>query len=235
MTSPTTLYRLYDSADDLLYIGIGGNPGRRFEQHRTEKPWWGDVARIALEHHPTRDAALKAELTAIRTENPRHNIAGRDPAAASTLPAWRHRPLSNGAYLDIEDRGDHFYVGINRDELVDSLQLRGGNWYVPCVILEATDLLNHLCIYWLWADGCKQETFSGSAGSRYRGIHVRRQYVAAASRALTASELSGDLSQIESLTATLRRTFPPNETWKKEFLDGVRTMNLVEAGTGAWQ
>lgn len=235
MTSPTTLYRLRDAADTLLYVGIAGNPGRRFEQHRADKPWWGNVTHIALEHHPTREAALEAETVAIRTENPLHNIAGRDPSTDAPIPAWQHRPLPNGAYLDIEDRGDHFHVSINRDDLVTDLHHRSQNWYVPCVILEATDLLNHLCIYWLWADGCQRETFTGSAGSRYRGIHVRRQYVAAASRALTASELNSDLTQIESLTATLRRTFPHNENWEKEFLNRIGTPFLIEAGSGVWQ
>lgn len=77
-SSPTTLYRLFDDEGDLLYVGIAGNPGRRFEQHRSDKPWWGEVSGLTLEHHPDRAAALAAELKAIRSENPRHNIAGRN-------------------------------------------------------------------------------------------------------------------------------------------------------------
>lgn len=77
-SSPTTLYRLYNADGGLLYVGIAGNPGRRFEQHRQDKPWWGSVANIRLEHFPTRDAASEAELKAIRTEHPQHNIVGRE-------------------------------------------------------------------------------------------------------------------------------------------------------------
>lgn len=73
---PTTLYRLYGNAFGdrplLLYIGIAGNPGRRFEQHAARE-WWGDVQRVDLEHFPTRAAALCAESEAIRREAPIHN------------------------------------------------------------------------------------------------------------------------------------------------------------------
>lgn len=75
--TPTTLYRLHDDDGALLYVGIAGNPGRRFEQHRKEKPWWGDVASITLEHFKSREAASVAELEAIRSECPQHNIMGR--------------------------------------------------------------------------------------------------------------------------------------------------------------
>lgn len=70
----TTLYRLYDDAGDLLYVGIAGNPGRRFEQHAKDKPWWSEVASIDLEHHPDRTAAMEAERAAIQAEHPPHNI-----------------------------------------------------------------------------------------------------------------------------------------------------------------
>lgn len=79
-SSPTTLYRLYAADGALLYVGIAGNPGRRFEQHRKDKPWWGDVATTHLQHFPTREEAMAAELEAIRTEHPAHNIVGRETA-----------------------------------------------------------------------------------------------------------------------------------------------------------
>ncbi|WP_062434940.1 GIY-YIG nuclease family protein [Herbidospora daliensis] len=227
MTLPTSLYRLFAADGSLLYVGIGGNPGRRFEQHRSDKPWWGDVASMTIEHHPTREAALAAELQAIKTENPRHNIAGRIDDA---LPRWEHRPLSNGAYLDTEDRGDHFYVGINRDELVDRLHHCGQWWLTPSSILEATDFLNQVSIFWLWADGCQQETFTGIGNSRYRGVNVRRTHVEAAQRALTASEIKGDIAPINRLVERLQRTFPSIERID-DMLDRTElTGYLVEPG-----
>lgn len=80
--TPTTLYRLYGHDDTLLYIGIAGNPGRRFEEHRRDKLWWGDVAVAKLEHHPSRSLAEAHEAKAIRSEQPLHNLAltGKPPA-----------------------------------------------------------------------------------------------------------------------------------------------------------
>lgn len=75
-SKPTTVYRLRNNTGDLLYVGIAGNPGRRFEQHAGEKPWWGEVAAIDLEHHTSRQAAAAAEMLAIKTERPRYNIVG---------------------------------------------------------------------------------------------------------------------------------------------------------------
>lgn len=91
MMRPTSLYRLSDVAGRLLYVGIAGNPGRRFEQHAGDKPWWGDVSSITLEHFTTREAALAAETRAIKTERPRHNIA-QALRSSGPLPPPRHRP-----------------------------------------------------------------------------------------------------------------------------------------------
>lgn len=79
MSKPTTLYRLYAADEELLYVGIAGNPGRRFEQHRKDKQWWGDVANIQLEHHTTRDSASKAERNQIQTLRPKYNIVHNKP------------------------------------------------------------------------------------------------------------------------------------------------------------
>lgn len=69
----TTLYRFYDRDGLLLYIGIAGNPARRFKQHNDDKLWWSTVATSTMEHYPTRAAALKAEKLAIEAEVPLHN------------------------------------------------------------------------------------------------------------------------------------------------------------------
>lgn len=69
----TTLYRLHDTDGRLLYVGIAGNPGRRFEQHADDKPWWSEVARIDLRHFDDRGVALQAEKEAIIVERPVHN------------------------------------------------------------------------------------------------------------------------------------------------------------------
>lgn len=122
------------------------------------------------------------------------------------------------------------YVGINRDDLATHLHHRGENWLTPIVILETTDFLNQLCIYWLWADGCERETFTGTGNSRYRGIHIRPRYLAAAAEALTASELRHDLAPIHRLIARLQSSFPKNQRTTDLFLEQMERLHLVEAG-----
>lgn len=85
----TTLYRLYEATGRLLYVGITGNPGRRFEQHAHDKPWWSDVTDVKLEHHPTRQAALEAERDAILTSSPLHNIVHNTARAPLSMPTRR--------------------------------------------------------------------------------------------------------------------------------------------------
>lgn len=70
---PTTLYRMLGAGDELLYVGIAGNPGRRFEQHAKSKTWWAEVERVKVEHFPDRASALIAEAAAIQTEAPKFN------------------------------------------------------------------------------------------------------------------------------------------------------------------
>lgn len=85
---PTSLYRLYDADDRLLYVGISYNYWTRFGQHEGGKAWWRDVTRTTVEHFASREAALDAERQAIVDEEPLHNIQhngrklGVVPAAA---------------------------------------------------------------------------------------------------------------------------------------------------------
>ena len=71
------LYRMYDAAGALLYIGITLNIANRLSAHQGEKPWWSDVANIKLEHFADRMAVLTAERTAIMEEAPAYNIHWR--------------------------------------------------------------------------------------------------------------------------------------------------------------
>ena len=68
------LYRMYDSADRLLYVGITCNPGTRFTDHRKKKDWWNTVHRITMEHFSSRELLACAEVSAIKAEGPIHNI-----------------------------------------------------------------------------------------------------------------------------------------------------------------
>ncbi len=69
------VYRMWDHAGRLLYIGMSGRAGRRFDQH-AEKRWFPLVSTITLEWYATHAQARLAELRAIADEKPRYNIAG---------------------------------------------------------------------------------------------------------------------------------------------------------------
>lgn len=91
------LYRFFDNDGALLYVGISLSAAQRASQHKHEKQWWPDVARMDVERHPNRAAALDAERHAITTERPIYNIVhnkqgGQRPAEASVVALL----LSNG-------------------------------------------------------------------------------------------------------------------------------------------
>lgn len=84
----TALYRHFDADGRLLYVGISLNAVARLCQHRRDAHWFGDIARIDIEWHPSRTAADKAEREAIVAECPLHNVAHAptlDPALAAML------------------------------------------------------------------------------------------------------------------------------------------------------
>lgn len=70
----TALYRVFDATGQLLYVGISANPDLRFGQHSETKDWWSAVAERKVEWLDTRQEALAAERTAIRTERPVWNL-----------------------------------------------------------------------------------------------------------------------------------------------------------------
>lgn len=82
------LYRFYDAADELLYIGITANPAARFASHKRMKPWWESVTRIEMERFDSRDVLMDAEKKAIEAENPSWNLARPKPQvqARTTRP-----------------------------------------------------------------------------------------------------------------------------------------------------
>lgn len=74
MSQPTSLYRFYDSAGVLLYVGITYDMYRRFGDHGTKKVWHPLAAKVTITHYPTRDEAAEAERKAIAAEGPLYNI-----------------------------------------------------------------------------------------------------------------------------------------------------------------
>jgi predicted GIY-YIG superfamily endonuclease len=71
----TALYRLHDTAGQLLYVGITHAPDTRWATHASTKTWWAEVSRKSVEWHENRALAEAAEKIAIRDERPLHNRA----------------------------------------------------------------------------------------------------------------------------------------------------------------
>ena len=72
------LYRLYDWAGELLYVGLTTDPKSRIRRHRRIQPWGEAIASHTVESvGHDRCAALDAERNAIKYEWPRHNIVVR--------------------------------------------------------------------------------------------------------------------------------------------------------------
>lgn len=73
------VYRCYDADDELIYIGSSINLRQRIYTHRSSTRWWGEVARVEAEPHPSEGACRIAEGRAIATESPYYNTVGVPP------------------------------------------------------------------------------------------------------------------------------------------------------------
>lgn len=94
MTEPFTwrhvLYRLFNAAGELLYIGITNDLNARFSWHAGRSPWWPEVADCRTDFFPSREALRAAETQAIKAEQPRYNRASV-PKPTQPKPIVPHR------------------------------------------------------------------------------------------------------------------------------------------------
>lgn len=79
------LYRFFDEAGALLYVGVTNNPRTRFRDHRAYSPWWHKSTTITLTRFKSRTELEAAELTAIRTEHPKYNRAHVEHSAVQSV------------------------------------------------------------------------------------------------------------------------------------------------------
>jgi predicted GIY-YIG superfamily endonuclease len=86
------LYRFFDDADQLLYVGLTVNLPTRLRDHHRDKAWWRDVVRMTATWYPTRADVTEAERLAIIDEKPLHNIQhNRGMGAASAMEPGREK------------------------------------------------------------------------------------------------------------------------------------------------
>lgn len=107
------VYRLYDAAGALLYIGSSYNPERRYRDHYP-KPWWSLVERRAEEWHPSKEAAYAAEMLAIAAEAPAHNEMGTPRYVPPSEKAAARRRHLDG---ELMVKGIMAKYGISRQSL----------------------------------------------------------------------------------------------------------------------
>lgn len=86
LRGPSALYRYFDHAGRLLYVGVAKDPIQRDREHANSSEWHRHFSRHTVEWHEVRDSALAAERAAIRDESPVFNRlasrAGPEAAAA---------------------------------------------------------------------------------------------------------------------------------------------------------
>ena len=78
----TALYRHFDAAGVLLYVGISLSAMDRLAQHMRGSDWRDEIANVTVEWFPERSDALTAERIAIADEAPRFNQQHVPPQVA---------------------------------------------------------------------------------------------------------------------------------------------------------
>lgn len=76
------LYRHFDAAGVLLYVGVSINALTRLAAHKQHAHWFWRIAKVEVTNWKTREASLQAEKKAIQTERPLFNITHRARRAA---------------------------------------------------------------------------------------------------------------------------------------------------------
>lgn len=76
---PYYVYRVFDAAGRLIYVGCTKDLNRRLRYHQYGyTAWWNSQAvKVRAKVFPTKAQALLAESAAIRDERPRWNISGK--------------------------------------------------------------------------------------------------------------------------------------------------------------
>jgi hypothetical protein len=73
--SKTHLYRWFDKAGNLLYVGISNDAIQRFKDgHKRSSNWANLAVKMTSQIYDDRRQALEAEKTAIQTEQPQFNV-----------------------------------------------------------------------------------------------------------------------------------------------------------------
>ena len=97
-SSSQTLYRFFDAAGVLLYVGITGDAATRWKAHSKAKGWWPQVATVKVEHFAARPDVEAAEVAAIKAERPVFNVV-HNAVGRIAQPNWAY-PSSPQHFTD---------------------------------------------------------------------------------------------------------------------------------------
>lgn len=134
----TALYRHFDAADRLLYVGISDCLSKRDKQHAATAHWHHEVAYSETEWCVSRSVAVVCERQAIEKEQPKYNKAlqvaqKRRPSVGSFREALLARLAAEGLTIAALARG----TGVSLDALKKLSARDGASTSVETAILIA--------------------------------------------------------------------------------------------------
>lgn len=230
--TPHRLYRFFGEGGVLLYVGISDDLPTRWTTHRRKKSWWREWREITLTPYPSRQTLEAAEIEAIKTERPLHNIVHnrhRDPVLAKQCMRT-DRDIKTIDLVDDQGqwwarkihvaRDEAAHVQLNRDTYVDKLHKPGG---ISRGFKAAAETCARAGLDRIWAEGLWQDQECDVAPTdRWVNLYVPLALVDAAIEALRSADLSGDLGPLHKLTDTLHA--------ETEALMVTRPSSLVQPG-----
>lgn len=88
------VYRCFNKAGQLLYVGFTSNLSRRMSQHKAGSIWFHIVAKTDIAEFSTREEALAEERRAIYSERPLCNLHCNSAVDARLMDSLRQRRLA---------------------------------------------------------------------------------------------------------------------------------------------
>lgn len=91
------MYLVYNTDDEVIYVGVAVDMVRRLRQHAMSQPWWDQVSYIEACRFESRIDALCEEAGCLIWFEPRHNKAypspkspllGAKPKTPSAIVTW---------------------------------------------------------------------------------------------------------------------------------------------------
>jgi predicted GIY-YIG superfamily endonuclease len=116
----TSVYKLYNKYDELLYVGISLSAITRLSQHKADKEWYSEISRVDIEHYETEEQARDVEGILIKELNPRYNVvrpgcARRHPDLMQTLQERLNNSMDELLDRTVNPRSKQIYWDQSHD------------------------------------------------------------------------------------------------------------------------